>query len=239
MKYLILKLNRFGYRVFISDPPIITLAGLYPLLLLLVLSMAALAFHLIRIQFSAPIDFSLDWNLFLSWVPLVTAFIADLLSSRFGKLPVTITILSIVWLLFFPNAPYMITDLVHLSVDWGSDLTWHDVIMLFYYAQVSMINGLVSLYWIHRTWHRTYPRFVAIAMFATSIPMVGFGIFLGRMGRWNSWDILHNPSKLFEAVLMGLTDRTAILLSLEFGLLISVSYLVLWSLLRFRIRSNQ
>jgi uncharacterized membrane protein len=66
--------------------------------------------------------------------------------------------------------------------------------------------------------------------------MAGFGIYLGRIRRWNSWDIIHNPKELLSAVWQSLTDRTALVLSLEFGLLLSMFYLVLWALLRFRVR---
>ncbi|TDB68295.1 DUF1361 domain-containing protein [Arundinibacter roseus] len=212
--------------------------GLFPLLLLSVLSLLALTFHFIRIQFSEAVDFSLDWNLFLSWIPLLLSFIAQTISKRFGKLPVWIAILSIVWLIFFPNAPYMITDLVHLSVDYGSNLTWHDVIMLFYYAQISLINGLVSLYWFHQTWNRTYSNSTGTVLLLASFPLGGFGVFLGRIQRWNSWDILHNPQNLLPNIIESAFNRTAILLSVEFGLLLGTLYLVLWGLLRFRIRDR-
>lgn len=115
-----------------SDPPIITMEGLFSLLLLLVLSLVAVFFHLIRIYFNSPVDFSMDWNLFLSWIPLIVAFLADNFTKRFGKIPVWLILLSLVWLAFFPNAPYMITDLAHLTVDYQRDLTWHDTIMLFF-----------------------------------------------------------------------------------------------------------
>lgn len=65
--YILLKrlIDRlWKYHLSISEPPIITLEGLYPLLLLFLLSMVALTYHMIRIQFKEAVDFSLDWNLF-------------------------------------------------------------------------------------------------------------------------------------------------------------------------------
>ena len=237
--YILLKrlIDRlWKYHLSISEPPIITLEGLYPLLLLLLLSMVALTYHMIRIQFKEAVDFSLDWNLFLSWIPLLVAFVVDVFVKRFGALPVSVGVWSVVWVLFFPNAPYMITDLVHLSVDMGSDLTYHDMIMLFFYAEVSLFNGLVSLYWMHRSWQKTYTKNIGNALLLASLPLAGFGIYLGRIRRWNSWDILHNPQKLFNAIWQSLTDRTALVLSFEFGLLLGILYLVLWAVLRFRVR---
>jgi uncharacterized membrane protein len=220
----------------VYEPPIITLEGLYPLLLLMLLSLVATTYHTVRIQFKEAVDFSLDWNLFLSWIPVVVAFIVDTSVNRFRKLPKWVGFCSIVWMVFFPNAPYMITDLVHLSGDMGRDLTWHDMIMLFFYAEVSLFNGLVSVYWMHRSWQKTYTKTVGNVLLAISFPLAGFGIYLGRIRRWNSWDVLHNPGELLQAIWQSLTDRTALVLSLEFGVLLSMLYLVLWVLLRFRVR---
>ena len=191
---------------------------------------------MVRIQFKEAVDFSMDWNLFLSWIPLIVAFIVDLTVKRFHNWYVWVGLWSVVWVLFFPNAPYMITDLVHLSVDMGSDLTWHDMIMLFFYAEVSLFNGLVSVYWMHRSWQKTYSKLIGNILLLVSFPLAGFGIYLGRIRRWNSWDILHNPNELVNAIWQSLTDRTALILSLEIGVLLGMLYLVLWALLRFRIR---
>ncbi|WP_414617527.1 DUF1361 domain-containing protein [Dyadobacter sp. 32] len=224
------------YRFSVSEPPIISIEGLFSLLLLLLLSLTAVFFHLVRIYFDAPVDFSMDWNLFLSWIPLLLAFVANSLTKRFGKIPVTVILISMVWLAFFPNAPYMITDLAHLTVDYQRDLTWHDTIMLFIYAEVSLFNGLVSLYWIHQSWRHVFNRSVSTFLLVISLPLAGFGVYLGRVRRMNSWDIVHNPldtiSNLFESVM----DRTALVLSLEIGIVLGMLYLVLWVIIRFRVR---
>src|SRR5690606_9361130 len=160
--------------------PIVTLEGVVALLLLLILSLAAVVYHLIRIQYSGAIDFSLDWNLFLSWIPLLVSYVARIHSRSVpSHYPVTIILRDIcflfflcvdgfhsslfsylfsvtifiryIWLLLFPTDPYMITDLVPLSVGYQSYCTWHDAIMLYYYAKVSLIKGLISMYWIHHS----------------------------------------------------------------------------------------
>lgn len=218
------------------NKPFFSLANFLPLLLLAGMSVLALGFHLIRIRFSEAVDFSLDWNLFLSWIPLLIAFLARTISKRFGRLPPVIALLSVLWLVFFPNAPYMVTDLVHLSVDYNRDLTWHDAIMLFYYAQISLINGLVSLYWMHGAWNRTYSKNIGLILLLISFPLGGFGIFLGRIVRLNSWDLLHDTNAVLAAIWNGLSDRTALLLSVEFGLLVGSLYFVLWVMLRYRNR---
>jgi uncharacterized membrane protein len=228
-----------NYKFSVSDPPIITMEGLFSLLLLLVLSLVAVFFHLVRIYFNSPVDFSMDWNLFLSWIPLIVAFLADSFTKRFGKIPFGLIILSLLWLAFFPNAPYMITDLAHLTVDYQRDLTWHDTIMLFFYAEVSLFNGLVSLYWIHRSWRRVFSRSISIGFLLMSLPLAGFGVYLGRVKRMNSWDILHDPLAILTNLLESALDRTALVFSMEIGMLLGILYLVLWAIIRFRIRHSK
>lgn len=130
----------------------------------------------------------------------------------------------------------MITDLSHLSSDLSRDLTWHDNIMLFYYAEVSLFNGLISLYWIHSAWKKIFSRRVSIMLLIISFPLAGLGVYLGRIRRLNSWDIIHNPSKILDHVLDSLTDRTAWLLSVEIGIVLAILYGALWAVIRFRVR---
>ena len=225
-----------NYRFSVSNPPIISMEGLFSLLLLLVLSLVAVFFHLIRIYFNSPVDFSMDWNLFLSWIPLITAFLANNLAKRFGKIPFIIIFLSLIWVAFLPNAPYMITDLAHLAVDYQRDLTWHDTIMLFFYAEVSLFNGLVSLYWMHQAWRIVLSRNLGIVLLLASLPLAGFGVYLGRVQRMNSWDIIHEPGLIARHLFQSLSDRTAWVFSLEIGTLLGILYLVLWAIIRFRVR---
>ncbi|MCF0054882.1 DUF1361 domain-containing protein [Dyadobacter sp. CY356] len=228
-----------NYRFSIADPPIISMEGLYPLLLLLVLSLLAVFFHLVRILFNAPVDFSMDWNLFLSWIPLMSAFFINNITRRFGHLHFLVICSSLFWLAFFPNAPYMITDISHLSIDLKRDLTWHDTIMLFCYAEVSLFNGLVSLYWIHQTWRRVFRKSVSTTFLLASLPLAGFGVYLGRVRRMNSWDIIHEPRLILDNLFKSMLDRTALVISLEIGLLLGMLYLVLWAIIRFRVRYNK
>ena len=227
------------YRFSLTEPPVVSIEGLFSLLLLLVLSLLAVFFHLVRIYFDAPVDFSMDWNLFLSWIPLIIAFIANTLTKRYGKIPITLIVISISWLVFFPNAPYMITDLAHLTVDYQRDLTWHDTIMLFIYAEVSLFNGLVALYWIHQSWRTVFKPSVSTLFLLISLPMAGFGVYLGRVKRMNSWDVIHDPLGTLYNLFQSLMDRTALVLSLEIGILLGMLYLVLWVIVRFRVRYNR
>src|SRR5262245_35237806 len=88
----------------------------------------------------------LVWNLFLAWLPALGAFAAYNLNrwpTRFRWLP--IIGLSLLWLLFLPNAPYLITDIIHLKQSYGAPL-WYDLITLVAFAWTGSFLGLVSLF---------------------------------------------------------------------------------------------
>lgn len=69
---------------------------------------------------------SLNWNLFLAWIPLIFALAAWLLIQRRTWMPVILLLLA-GWLLFLPNAAYIITDLIHLRARNGAPL-WYDAL---------------------------------------------------------------------------------------------------------------
>ena len=102
----------------------------------------------------------------------------------------------VAWLLFFPNAPYILTDLFHLERRSGVPF-WYDLalilscawngLMLAYASRADM-QGLVQ----RRLGTGTGWAFATVALLLSS-----FGIYLGRYLRFNSWDVLTNPLTLF------------------------------------------
>src|ERR1700751_980768 len=106
-----------------------------------VLSLALLALRML-VRGDSTYSF-MAWNLFLAWIPLLLA-IAAATSLRLGS-RISAAPLLLLWLLFFPNAPYVVTDFVHLN-DIGGMPRWFDVIMLGTFAATSVAIGFVSLY---------------------------------------------------------------------------------------------
>ena len=89
----------------------------------------------------------LMWNLALAWVPFVFAGVAyTLASARRAVLYVLIVAAALVWLVFFPNAPYILTDFLHLGSMGDIVPGWYDVLMLFWFAWTGLMLGVVSLY---------------------------------------------------------------------------------------------
>jgi uncharacterized membrane protein len=175
----------------------------------------------------------INWNLFLAWVPLGLALWAEALSRRPEVPRLKLAAVGGAWLLFFPNAPYVITDLIHIQSTVRVPL-WHDALMIFTYALVSLLCGLFSLDWMRRVVARlSTPRW-GWAMVGAVMPLAGFGIYLGRIERWNSWDILHAPHVLLWRGLVNLRNPHALLMTAEFALLLAVCYGLLLSLTSLR-----
>lgn len=134
------------------------------------------------------------WNLLLAIVPLF-------LSRRLrGSKHITIASIFIcaLWLLFFPNAPYLITDIFHFEKRPGVP-QWFDLLLVLSAAWCGLLAGFISLNDVEkflaayspRRWH--WPLTVFL-LFAAS-----FGIYLGRYLRFNSWDIVTKPFAVAHA----------------------------------------
>jgi len=144
---------------------------------------------------------SLVWNLFLAWIPFVLAYVAYALSWKRVWLYIVIPVFAFLWLIFFPNAPYILTDLQHLGRLSTDTPLWYDVIMLIWFSWTGMLLGLISLYLMHEIVQRNFGRWPGwlFVMFVSGLSSAG--IYVGRFLRWNSWDILQNPSELAVDIL--------------------------------------
>lgn len=144
--------------------------------------------------------FNLGWNLFLAWLPLVFALAAYNAHKRRSRLSwMVVAGCAMIWLLFFPNAPYLLTDIAHLQSSYGVPL-WYDLIMVVGFAWTGLFLGLVSLY-LMQALVRQAAGGLASWLFALGVSALsGFGIYLGRFLRWNSWDIFINPAPVLADV---------------------------------------
>lgn len=141
----------------------------------------------------------LVWNLFLAWVPLAAALIAHALarSGAHGSAAGA----GIVWLVFFPNAPYMLTDYIHLrETPQGSPLWW-DALMLSSFVWTALMLGFFSLYLMQEVWSAyVRNRFVSWLLAALALALGSFGVYLGRFVHINSWDALLHPRNVAHIV---------------------------------------
>ena len=93
----------------------------------------------------------LVWNLVLAWVPFVLA-LAAYASARRGASAASVAF-GVLWLLFFPNAPYLLTDFIHLQESPTTPL-WYDALMLASFAWTGLVLGYASLYLMQMIWER-------------------------------------------------------------------------------------
>jgi uncharacterized membrane protein len=201
--------------------------GFWPALLS---SAAAVGLLALRLDWSERASFAfLPWNLFLAWVPYVLSLVARLLMARGLGRGWLLAPLALGWLALFPNAPYLLTDFIHLRQRPVVPL-WFDAALLALFAATGWLMGLLSLEvwkeWLEQRWGRARAwAFVA----ATSL-LCGYGIYLGRVERWNSWDVLAEPGRLLSAMASHLSEPGAFPLMLRltacFAVLVMLSYAV-------------
>jgi len=138
----------------------------------------------------------LIWNLFLAWVPFIIAYFTYAVTLKHKWLYVVIPIAAFFWLIFFPNAPYILTDFQHLAYTSGDLPVWYDVMMLIWFAFTGLLLGMVSLLLMQEIIRREFGGWVGWAFVAAVASLTSAGVYMGRFLHWNSWDILRHPTIL-------------------------------------------
>ena len=143
-----------------------------------------------RIIYSGSIRYIfLSWNIFLAWIPYVISsfFVVYRKKEKWKQF-----ILFSSWLLFFPNALYIVTDLIHLEESTNVPL-WYDAILLFASSFIGLIMAFISLQKAEYLLNSFFSKKIVNCMIPVILFMGSFGVYLGRFQRWNSWDVVHNP----------------------------------------------
>jgi uncharacterized membrane protein len=204
-------------------------------------SALALGLELVRERHYGTIDFRfLVWNLVLAWVPLMLALLVyDGYRRRRALLRLSPAL--VLWLLFLPNAPYIVTDFVHLDASSAAPL-WFDGIELSAFAWTGMLLGFVSLYLVHAVLRDRFGAAAGWGGVLCVLALASVGVYLGRVKRWNSWDVLTQPGAKLAQVHAHLADPAA--LAKAFGItvivtgLLAAAYLVFYVLMGARIEPD-
>jgi uncharacterized membrane protein len=165
--------------------------------------------------------FFLIWNLFLAYVPLG---LSTLMIDRVQWLEKKLYFypLCLAWLLLLPNAPYIITDFIHLKKA-STVPVWFDVLLLISFSVTGLLFGLASMKHMFSILVVKFSAKLAWIAMAFVCLLSGLGIYVGRFMRYNSWDILHKPLSLITDVADNLTDpalcRSILGITLGFGML--------------------
>ena len=136
----------------------------------------------------------LNWNLFLAFIPW---FLCSLLIiyPNLQKSKIALSTLVTAWLLFFPNAPYILTDLFHLQKKQSMPI-WFDLLLILSFAWAGLMFGFMSLWDIEKILSQKINKKIIPLLSAMLLFLGSFGIYVGRYLRWNSWDIIREPLAL-------------------------------------------
>src|SRR5258705_1400165 len=164
-------------------------------------------------------------NLFLAFVPLLLSTGLRIAERVLLNWIIKIGIFGL-WLLFFPNAPYILTDILHLTRT-SQAPPWYDLALLLSCSGTGLLMGYLSLIDMQGIVERSFSSIVGWIFAVVSLVLSGFGIYLGRFLRWNSWDVLTSPMLVFQ-LLNGLTHPFAnaqpLSVTFIFGVILALAY---------------
>jgi uncharacterized membrane protein len=191
------------------------------------------------------------WNLFLAFIPLALSIILFRKSNSLGRFSIALSksaslkpsqspyskslpwwILLAIYAAFLPNAPYVLTDIIHLiEATWATPSVW--VITLFY---IPLHFGAIALafeaYVVSLINQSAYLRRIGLRRYIFSFELLthclcAIGIYLGRFVRLNSWDLVTGPKNVLLATLNDLTGKRPMAVILATALILTVLYWIM------------
>lgn len=197
-----------------------------------ILSVLCVAFFCVRVLLSGVTRYVyVPENLALAWLALVLAwFLTKQLKVRrwFSWQNV---LLSVLWLFFVPNAWYVLTDFIHVDSR-GEVSQLFDILMMSSLVFAGFCVGFASLFLVHKELVKRFNGFYAHLFIAVVILLSSFAIYMGRNLRWNTWDIIADPS----GIILNVSDRlidplsypSALNVTLLFFVLLGSLYVAIW-----------
>ena len=171
-------------------------------------------------------------NLFLACVPLFLSTALRIGEHCGVHWTIKLVLLSL-WLLFLPNAPYILTDILHLTRASHAP-AWYDLALLLSCSGTGLLVGYLSLIDVQSLVARSFSSVWGWTFALVSLVLSGFAIYLGRFLRWNSWDVLVAPTRVFDilgALIHPLDHARPIAVTLIFGVILTLGYISLRILL--------
>lgn len=174
-------------------------------------------------------------NLALAWLALLFAWllVKELKTQKWLRWQnIALTVL---WLIFLPNTWYVLTDFLHVYAT-GEISELYDIVMMSTLVMSGFILGFTSLYLVHQELRKRLSEQKSAVLVGLVILLASFGIYLGRVLRWNTWDVITNPSGIILNVSDRIIDpfghpRAFNVTALLFVLICSV-YFAIWNFVR-------
>lgn len=175
----------------------------------------------------------LVWNMFLAWMPMFFALLTSHAFRAGARQKVRWFVFGFAWLVFFPNAPYICTDLIHLPASFYRHY-WVDLVLILSCAFTALVVGFVSLYLMQSMVKRAWGNWAGWLLIAGVACLSSFGVYVGRFMRFNSWDLLVRPVDVLHGISRWMSNPAMHPTSLTFPALFAVflfmSYLMLYAL---------
>jgi uncharacterized membrane protein len=134
---------------------------------------------------------------------------------------------------FFPNAPYIITDLIHLNPKMNVPL-WFDVLLIISFVWNGLLIGFLSLMQIHQTILTKFSQKNCWGIISFILLLSGYGIYLGRFQRLNSWYIITHPFSLLSQIVRNFQSYDNLIrtfsVTFSFGIFLMIGYTTIYYL---------
>jgi len=135
------------------------------------------------------------WNTFLAVIPLI---LSKNLSGCTNLKTKAIALLCS-WLVLWPNAPYIITDIFHFHERPPVPI-WFDLLLVISAAWNGLVLGIVSLMQVEQFLHKHIRKNIVYLAIAFCILLCGYGVYIGRFVRFNSWNIITAPDEIVDTI---------------------------------------
>jgi uncharacterized membrane protein len=206
-----------------------------PVLALTFASIVSVGLVFARIAWTGHLRYAfLVWNLFLAWLPLVFSLLASQELQHETVKRWRFVGLAGVWLLFFPNAPYILTDVIHLKHDFFYLHFWLDLTLILSCALTGLVLGFVSLYIMQSLVRRLAGRLWSWIFVAVTAGLSSFGVYVGRFLRFNSWDVFLRPGHIYRGLDAWkdspMLNHVSAAFLVLFALFLFISYVMLYAL---------
>lgn len=199
-------------------------------LLLLASSCFAAGLELIRIFISGHNNYYyFVWNLFLAWIPYLIGLYLPV-SFHVIRSRLVIYILLLIWFLFWPNSPYILTDLLHLKEKQNIPL-WFDLGLILSFAWTGLMLGFLSLMEVQNLVRKKMGRIAGWTFAVITLLTGSLGIYIGRYVRLNSWDVVGNPVRVYVDIFQHFSDRMLrlemMVMTFQYGIFLLLGYLTI------------
>jgi uncharacterized membrane protein len=138
------------------------------------------------------------WNLLLAYIPVVLSKWMYQ-NKTINQWQIIKWVAFICWLVFLPNAPYIITDLMHLHYNHNAP-KYFDIVLVFVCAFTGLVFYIVSIMQMERWWKKQ-TQLHLFWLYVATFFLTSFGIYLGRYMRFNSWELLTHPSEIVSQII--------------------------------------